>query len=84
MAQHHKHSKHSGHHPEHPPVPQSKINARKYRVITVAVIFFLLFGTGIAFFASGGNIIWLITGAIIGGFLGFFFGKQIVKGLFKE
>ncbi len=84
MAQHHKHSKHHAHHPEHPPVPQAKINARKNRVIAVAVIFFLLFGTGIAFFASDGNIVWLISGAVIGGLLGFFFGKQIVMGLFKN
>jgi len=84
MSQHHKHSKHSAHHPQHPPVPQVKKNIRKYRVIAVAIVFFLLFGTGIAFFAAGNDPAWLISGALIGGLLGFLFGRQIVKGLFKN
>ena len=77
------HTKKKKHSP-HPPVPQIKKDIKKYRVITVAVIFFLLFGTGIAFFAAGNNISWLITGALIGAVCGYFFGKQIVKGLFKN
>ena len=71
-------------HPEHPPVPQSKRNIKKYRVIAVAIIFFLLFGAGIAFFAAGSNTTWLITGALIGAICGYFFGRQIVKGLFTK
>lgn len=71
-------------HPAHPPVPQIKKDIKKYRVIAVAIIFFLLFGAGIAFFAAGNNITWLITGGIIGAASGYFFGRQIVKGLFKE
>lgn len=70
-------------HPEHPPVPQIKKDIKKYRVIAVAVIFFLLFGAGIAFFADG-NSTWLITGGLIGAICGYFFGRQIVKGLFKN
>jgi len=83
MAQHHKHSKHHAHHPAHPPVPESKTIIRKGRVIAVAMIFFILFGTGIAFFADGGTV-WLVAGGILGALLGFFFGKQVVKGLFKK
>jgi uncharacterized membrane protein len=71
-------------HPAHPPVPRIKKDIKKYRVIAVAVIFFLLFGAGITFFAAGSNVIWLVTGALIGAICGFFFGRQIVKGLFKE
>jgi uncharacterized membrane protein YfcA len=82
MAQH-KHSKHSKH-PEHPPVSNAKKKMRKVKVISVAVIFFFLFGAGIAFFAAGSDILWLIVGAIAGGLLGLVFGRQIVKGLFKE
>lgn len=71
-------------HPEHPPVPQIKKDIKKYRVIAVAIIFFLLFGAGIAFFAAGNNDTWLITGGLIGAICGYFFGKQIVNGLFKK
>lgn len=71
-------------HPEHPPVPQIKKDIKKYRVIAVAIIFFLFFGVGIAFFAAGNNVTWLITGGLIGAIIGYFFGLQIVKGLFKK
>jgi hypothetical protein len=71
-------------HPEHPPVPQIKKDIKKYRVIAVAVIFFLLFGAGIAFFAAGNSPTWLIAGSITGAGCGYLFGQQIVKGLFKE
>ena len=71
-------------HPEHPPVPQIKKDVKKYRVIAVAIIFFLLFGAGIAFFAAGNNVTWLITGGLIGAVCGYFFGQQIVNGLFKK
>lgn len=71
-------------HPAHPPVPQIKKDIKKYRVIAVAIIFFLLFGTGIAFFAAGNNVTGLITGGSIGAIIGYYFGLQIVKGLFKN
>ncbi len=71
-------------HAPHPPVPQIKKDIKKFRVITVAVIFFLLFGAGIAFFAVGNNVPGLIAGALIGAVCGYFFGKQIVQGLFKN
>ncbi|MGH2564561.1 MAG: hypothetical protein ACRDE8_03240 [Ginsengibacter sp.] len=71
-------------HPAHPPVPQIKKDIKKYRVIAVAIIFFLLFGTGIAFFAAGNNVTGLIIGGLIGAIIGYFFGLQIVKGLFKN
>jgi len=71
-------------HPEHPPVPQIKKDIKKYRVIAVAIIFFSLFGAGIAFFAADNNYTWLLTGGLIGAVAGYFFGKQIVNGLFKN
>ncbi len=71
------------HHPQHPPVPQIKKEIKKFRVILVAVILFIVFGVGIAWFAGGTNT-WLITGGVIGAVLGFIFGNQIVKGLFKK
>ena len=49
--------------------------------VTVAVIFFALLGLGIAFFASGSSILWMLLGALVGGVAGYFFGKQIDKSL---
>ena len=60
-------------HPEHPPVPQIKKDIKKYRVIAVVVIIFLLFGTGIAFFAAGNNMTWLISGGLAGAVCGYLF-----------
>jgi len=77
------HTKKKKHSP-HPHVPQIKKDIKKYRVIAVVVIFFSLFGAGIAFFAAGNNVIWLVTGALIGAVCGYFFGRQIVQGLFKN
>jgi hypothetical protein len=72
------------HHPQHPPVPHIKKEIKRWRVILVAIIFFVLFGAGIAYFAAGDNVTWLITGGIIGAALGYFFGRQIVHGLFRN
>ncbi len=55
-----------------------------HKIIPVAVVIFILFGTGIAFFAAGYNITWLIAGALIGAVSGFLFGYQIAKGLSKK
>ncbi|MDE3214463.1 MAG: hypothetical protein KGM98_14625 [Bacteroidota bacterium] len=72
------------HHPNHPPVSPIKKKIRKIRIISVAVIFLMIFGAGIAFFAAGSNPVWLTVGALIGGVGGYFFGKQIVNGLLKK
>ncbi len=71
-------------HLHHTNIPKQASSKTYYRVIPVTVIIFLVFGTGITFFAAGFNIIWLIFGALIGGVCGFFFGYQIAKGLSKK
>ncbi|MDQ2863723.1 MAG: hypothetical protein M3R50_08790 [Bacteroidota bacterium] len=71
------------HHPEHPPVPRIKKEIRKLRIISVAVIFFIIFGLGIAYFANAATA-GLIAGGVIGAIAGYFFGHQIVKGLLKS
>lgn len=71
------------HHPEHPPVPPIKKEIRRLRIISVAIIFFIIFGLGIAYFA-GANTGGLIAGGVIGAIAGYFFGHQIVKGLLKN
>lgn len=72
------------HHPAHPPVPKIKKEIKRWRVILVAIIFFMLFGAGIAYSAAGDNMTWLLSGALLGGLLGYFFGRQIVHGLFRS
>jgi hypothetical protein len=78
-----KKKKHS-HHPQHPPVPAIKKEIRKFRIILVAVIFFTIFGLGIAYFAGAESATWLIAGGVLGAIGGYFFGHQIVKGLLKN
>jgi len=71
------------HHESHRPAGTA--GAKKSRsAVTVAVIFFALFGMGIAYFATGTAILWLIVGAIAGGTGGYFFGKQIDRSLSKK
>lgn len=72
------------HHPSHPPVPPIKKEIKRWRVILVAIILFVLFGAGIAWFAAGNDVTWLISGGGIGAVIGYFFGRQIVHGLFKN
>lgn len=69
------------HHTNTPPQPRGIIY---HRVIPVAIIIFILFGTGITFFAVGSDLTWLIVGALIGAVCGYFFGYQIAKGLSKK
>jgi hypothetical protein len=51
------------------------------RVVTVAVIFFTVIGLSIGFFIDATNVIVLLTGAVLGGFTGFFAGQQLKKSL---
>lgn len=53
-------------------------------VVLVSVIIVAVLGCGIAFFLAGVNALWLITGAVIGGIIGYLFGAQIVKSLSKK
>lgn len=71
-------------HPHHTQTPKVPGRIIYHKVIPVVVIIFILFGIGIAFFAVGNNITWLIAGALIGGVSGFFFGYAIAKGLSKK
>jgi hypothetical protein len=80
-------SKKRQHHHQHQqaqhtmPAGGSKANER---IVTAAIIFFAVIGLGIAFFATGGSIGWILAGAVIGGIAGYFFGKAIKKGLLKS
>ena len=78
--QHHKKKKHTA----HPPVPKIKKEIKRWRVIAVVMTLFLLFGAGIAYFAAGNNTAWIVMGGVIGAAGGYFFGRQIVHGLFKD
>lgn len=70
------------HHDPHHPQPAGPKKANKSRsAVTVAVIFFALLGMGIAFFATGSAVLWILLGALAGGAGGYFFGKQIDKSL---
>jgi hypothetical protein len=71
-------------HAHHTNTPKIERGIVYYRLVTFAVIIFTLFGSGIAFFAAGVNIAWLIFGGAIGALSGFLFGYQVVRGFSKK
>jgi hypothetical protein len=71
------------HHESHPPANAQKTKKGKSAVL-VAGIFFSLLGIGIAYFAAGASLLWLLTGAAAGAVAGYFFGHQIDKALSKK
>lgn len=70
-------------HDFHPPTHSTKANKNKSAVL-VAGIFFCLLGMGIAYFAAGTNVLWLLAGAVLGAVGGYFFGLQIDKSFSKK
>jgi hypothetical protein len=73
-----KSKKRKHHHDFHPPAQPAKTQKNKSAVL-VASIFFSLLGIGIAYFAFGTNLLWLMIGAVLGAIGGYFFGQQIDK-----
>jgi len=71
-------------HPRQIHTPRQQKSILYDRIIPVAVIIFMLFGTGITFFAVGSDTTWLIIGGLIGGICGFVFGYLVAKGLTKK
>ena len=63
---------------------KERIARKNTEVIVVAMIIVGILGAGITFFITGAVVQWLIAGGIIGAFIGYLFGDQIVKGLSKK
>jgi hypothetical protein len=77
-------SKKRKHHHEHV-VPAGTVKSKKNRsAVTVAVVFFGILGLGIAFFAAGPSVLWLIAGTAVGVVGGYFFGRQIDRSFSKN
>jgi uncharacterized membrane protein YqgA involved in biofilm formation len=77
-----KSKKRKHHHDFHPPTHTTKVQKSKSAVL-VASIFFCLLGIGIAYFADGANLLWLLIGAAAGAVGGYYFGLQIDKSFSK-
>ncbi len=71
-------------HHEHPIVPPTAKTKKARSAVKVAIVFFGILGLGIAFFAAGTSVIWLVIGAIAGAVAGYFFGHQIDRSFSKE
>ena len=71
------------HHEFHPPANAEKAKKNR-RAVLVAGIFFCLLGIGIAYFAAGTSLLWLLTGAAAGAVSGYYFGLQIERTLSKK
>lgn len=71
--------------PPHSHIPKEERDLKRFsRIIPAAVFIFILFGLGIAFFAAGADATSLVSGGLIGGICGYFFGHQIAKVLAKK
>jgi hypothetical protein len=70
------------HHENHPPANTEK--SRTNSAVLVSIIFFCLFGMGIAYFAAGSSLLWLVIGGAGGAVAGYFFGHMIDKALSKK
>ena len=72
------------HHHQDVPPPHRVAGKKNHAIIYVSVIFFGLLGTGIAYFAAGSDTQTLLSGFVIGGVAGYFFGYQIDKSITKK
>jgi ABC-type dipeptide/oligopeptide/nickel transport system permease subunit len=52
--------------------------------VTAAIIFCAVLGLGIAYFAAGSSVLWLVVGGIVGIAAGYYFGKQLDKSFSKN
>ena len=52
--------------------------------VPVAIFFLALIGVGIAYFAAGTSILWLLVGLVVGAAAGYYFGKQLDKSFSKK
>ena len=77
-------SKKRKHHQDHTVRPNPEKMVGRRSAVLVATLFFGLLGMGIAFFAAGFSIPWLIAGAAAGAAAGYFFGKQIDNSASKK
>lgn len=77
-------SKRRKHHHDHQAPAGLVKTGKKRNAVLVAVIFFGLLGLGIAYFAAGASILWLLAGAAVGAAAGYFFGRQIDSAAAKK
>jgi len=52
--------------------------------VPVAIFFLALIGLGIAYFAAGSSIPWLLVGVVLGAGGGYLFGKQLDNSFSKK
>lgn len=71
-------------HPAHQPHPESHGNKKHTKLLAASIVFFGLIGLGIAFFAAGADVVWLLGGAVAGAAIGYLVGGQAEKALLKK
>jgi hypothetical protein len=82
MPQSKKRQHHHGH-PAHSQ-PVSHGTKKHTKLLAASIVFFALIGLGIAFFAAGTDVIWLLLGAVAGAAIGYWVGGQAEKALLKK
>ena len=74
---------HHPHHHTHHPAQEKHEEQKSNNTVKAGIIFFVIIGLGISYFAAGANIIWLSVGVVLGGLAGYYFGKQMEKAFSK-
>lgn len=77
-------SKTRKHHHDHHPTPGTARPSKTKSAVTASMVFFVLIGIGIAYFAAGASLLWLLVGAVVGGVAGYFFGGQLDRSFSKK
>lgn len=70
-------------HHDYKPPPNAEKAKKSRSAVLVTVIFCGITGMGIAFFALE-NPLWILAGAVIGVFVGYFAGKQLNRTFSKK
>lgn len=72
------------HHQTHPSKGGVDRAGKNRSSVPVAIVFCVMVGIGIAYFAAGPSPLWLIVGAIAGVAVGYYFGKQLDRSFSKK
>lgn len=72
----HKHHRHQPHDPVRQP---HAVKTARRNPVTIMVIFAGILGAIAALIAAGPDLVWLITGVLVGAVIGYFIGKRMSR-----
>ncbi|MES2431900.1 MAG: hypothetical protein V4556_13280 [Bacteroidota bacterium] len=72
------------HHQQHHGAGNNPANKKFNKVVKLAILFFAVIGLFTSLFITGPDVLSQIIGVIAGGIVGYFFGQQMHKTLYKK